>query len=273
MGGHDNGSNGNVEKPKRIEYFVENNIEIGSVYATDDRSAAISVDRKDLYVWGNSNDGPYGSSKSVPERMELLNDSKKIVSIGLGTKFIGILRESKEESKEDEVVLKGGEEMTVKNQNAHNVYVQNEELFGNDDWIQIKQSSNYLLFPYFGHKFVENLVMNKDKNMIELIEYSEIDEIYISDIIGSQFFVSSDAALNVIKNEQETKEFASKAQNYSFDKIEEITFKIPAIEISADNADQNQNDEEKDEHNEKCVHIYVRPKNAKSIYLLKQIQL
>merc|ERR1712228_611227 len=194
--------------------------------------------------------------KYVPEKMETFNDSK-IVSVGMGSSFIGILCESKEEFKESEFVLKSGEKMTVQNKMndvenrmAHNVFVQNQELFGDNDWIKIEQRSKYLSFPYFGHEFVDNLVMNKEQTMIELIKHSEIDSIYHSDIIGSMFFVSLDA-LNIIKTDQEKKEFLDNAQNYSFDKIEEIAFKIP--------------------ENQKNVNIYVQPKNAKSIYLLKQL--
>merc|ERR1712228_705987 len=190
--------------------------------------------------------------------MQPFNDSK-IVSVGLGDGFIGFLRESKEEFKEKEFVLKSGEEMIVKNKindvenrMAHNVFVQNQELFGNDDWIEIESDAKYSLFPYFGHEFVDNLVMNKEQTMIELIDYSEIDSIYHSDIIGSMFFVSLDA-LNIIKTDQQKKEFLDNAQNYSFDKIEEIAFKIP---------------EEEHEYN-----MSIQPKNAKSIYLLKRINL
>ena len=140
----------------------------------------------------------------------------------------------------------------VENGIAHNVFIRNQELFGDDDWIEIEQRSKYFSFPYFGHEFVDNLVMNKEETMIELIDYSEIDSIYHSDIIGSMFFVSLDA-LNIIKTDQQKKEFMDNAQNYSFDKIEEIAFKI--------------------RKNQKNVSIYVQPKNANSIYLLKSINL
>merc|ERR1712228_162011 len=158
-----------------------------------------------------------------------------------------------------EYVLKSGEEMTVQNnmnddenRMAHNVFIKNQELFGDDEWIEIESNAKYLSFPYFGHEFFDNLVMNKEQTMIELIDYSEIDSIYHSDIIGSMFFVSF-YALNIIKTDQQKKEFLDNAQNYSFDKIEDIAFKIP--------------------EKQKNVSIYVQPKNAKSIYLLKQIHM
>merc|ERR1712228_1091722 len=120
---------------------------------------------------------------------------------------------AKGEFKETEFVLKSGEEMIVQNNMndfenriAHNVYVQNKDLFGDDDWIKIESNAKYLSFPYFGHEFVDNLVMNKEQTMIELIDYSEIDSIYHSDIIGSMFFVSLDA-LNIIKTSTKERVF------------------------------------------------------------------
>merc|ERR1712228_365416 len=189
--------------------------------------------------------------RDVPERMNLFKNAN-ILSVGMGRTFIGILNKTKEESKENEIVLKSGQEMTVQTKKTHNIYVQNHELFGDDDWIQIYQKSNSLPFPYFGNKFVENLVMNKEQTMIELIDESDIDTIYGSDIIESAFFLSLDA-VNIIKTEQNKKEFLANAQKFKFSKIDEIAFKI------ADNA--------------KTANIYVQPKNAKSIYLLKRFKL
>merc|ERR1712228_516105 len=256
--GHGNGNN--VLTPMKIQYFADNDIEIESIYAAYDQSAAISVDKCALYVWGSSDDG-IGDSEYCPERMDVFGGDDKILSVALGQKYIGIIKESKEESKEREFVLKSGEEMTVQNgkydvesKKVHNVYLQNQELFGDDEWIEIKRENEYISFPYFGHEFVENLVMNKDKNMIELVKCSEIETIYHSDIIGAEFFVYlNDFNGNIIKIQQEKKDFMDKAQKYSFDKIEEIAFKIP--------------------ENQKNVSIYVQPNNANSIYLLKQFNL
>merc|ERR1712228_13273 len=158
------------------------------------------------------------------------------VSVGMGSSLIGILNETKEESKENEIVLKSGQEITVQTKKSHGVYIQNKALFGDDDWIQITQRFNSLSFPYFGNKFVDNLVMNKEQTMIELIDESDIDTIYGSDIIESAFFLSFDA-VNIIKTEQNKKEFLANAQKFKFSKID------------------------------------VQPKNAKSIHLLKRFKL
>merc|ERR1712228_753171 len=136
------------ETPKKIEYFSANNIEIGAVYAGFVQSAAVSVDKNELYVWGDSKEG-IGAIRDVPERIDLIKNAN-IVSVGMGKTFIGILNETKEESKENEIVLKSGQEMTVQNKKSHNVYVQNKALFGDDDWIQIEQRTKYVPFPYFG---------------------------------------------------------------------------------------------------------------------------
>merc|ERR1712228_238237 len=134
------------------------------------------------------------------------------------------------------------------------IYVQNQELFGDNEWIQIKSKTFYSLHLYFGHRFVENLVMNKEQTMIELIEHSEIEKNHYLNIIGAKFFVSLDV-LNrtMIESEQDKKEFMAKADKYSFDKIEEIAFKIP--------------------ENQKNAQIYVKPKSTNSIFLLKQFNL
>merc|ERR1712228_1139175 len=87
------------------------------------------------------------------------------------------------------------------------------------------------------------------QTMIELIDVSDIDTIYRSDIIESAFFLSLDA-VHIIKTEQNQKEFLANAQKFKFSKIDEIAFTI------ADKA--------------KKANIYVQPKNAKSIYLLKE---
>merc|ERR1712228_1039313 len=142
------------ETPKKIEYFSSNNIEIGAVYAGFNQSAAVSVDKNELYVWGDSFDG-IGATRDVPERMHLFKNAN-IVSVGMGLSFIGILNETKEESKENEIMLKSGQEMTVKSKKSHNVYVKNQALFGDDDWMKINQRYNSLPFPYFGNKFVDN---------------------------------------------------------------------------------------------------------------------
>merc|ERR1712228_711570 len=238
------------DKPKMIEYFSTNNIEIGAVYAGFSHSAAVSVDNKELYIWGDSKEG-IGAIRDVPERMNLFKNAN-IVSVGMGSSFIGILDETKEESKENEIVLKCGQEMTVQSKKSHNVYIQNNETFGDDDLIQIEQPYNPLPFPYFGNKFVDNLVINKEETMIELIDESDIDTIYGSDIIESALFLSLDA-VNIIKTEQNEKEFLANAQKFKFSKIDEIAFQI------SDNA--------------KKANIYVQPKNAKSIHLLKRFYL
>merc|ERR1711971_1269404 len=101
---------------------------------------------------------------------------------------IGIVTESKEECKESEHVLQGGEIRSVKdaeNKGSHQVSVKNPKIFGDDDWLQIERPSPYLLFPYFGKAFVENLSLNDDKTLVELVNPSEIDSIYHSDIIES----------------------------------------------------------------------------------------
>merc|ERR1712228_1109246 len=106
---------------------------------------------------------------------------------------------------------------------------QNQELFGDNEWIQIKSKTFHSLNAYFGEKFVENLMMNKEKTMIELIEHSEIEKIYHPDIIGAEYFVPFHAyALNttMIESEESKKSFMKNAQKYSFYEIESIAFKI-----------------------------------------------
>merc|ERR1711897_48863 len=114
-------------------------------------------------------------------------------------------------------------EMTMQNdgnRKGQYIYVQDQTLFGHNDWIPIQQKGKYSVFPYFGHTFVENLMLNEEKNAIELMKPSEIDTIYHSDIVGAQFFVSYDA-LNktIIKSEEEKKDFMGKAEKYSFAEI------------------------------------------------------
>merc|ERR1712228_794509 len=185
--------------PKKIEYFSANNIEVGSVYANHRLSAAITVGNDELYLFGNSKYvGTMGLSQPnfEPKKLPLLNlKDSKIMSVSFGQRYIGIISESKEESKENEFLLKGGEEMTVQNNmndventKVQDMYVQNSKLFGDDGWIQIESNAKYVFFPYFGNKFVENLVLNEEQTMIELIDYSEIDSIYHSDIMDAQFF-------------------------------------------------------------------------------------
>merc|ERR1711971_483606 len=65
----------------------------------------------------------------------------------------------------------------------------NAQLFGDNEWLQIKQRAQHSLFPYFGHEFVANLVMNDEKTMIELIKHSEIDSIHYSHILSAHYFV------------------------------------------------------------------------------------
>ena len=232
--------------PRKIDGFSVNAIEIGSVYAGLKQSAAINVEKTELFIWGDSCGG-FGEKKDVPTKFEGLESESfgKFLSVELGKSFIFISSEPEEESKENEFVLKGGEEMTVQSdlndvgkRRAHSVYVQNEKLFGDSDWIPIKLQQKFLSFPFFGSQFVDNLVVNADQNVIELVNSSEIDSIYHSDIIGAQFFVRLD--------EEE-------AKKYFFEKIEEISLKIPK--------------------GTKAVNIYVQPKNVNSIYFLKHINL
>ena len=146
-------------------------------------------------------------------------------------------------------MLKDGEEVTVKdseNKRAHKMFVRNAQIFGDKEWMQIKQRPKHSLFPYFGHEFVDNLVMNKEKTMIELIKHSEIDSIHYSNILSAHYFVYAGVwNESIIENKEE---FMKKAQKYSFDKMEEIVFKI---EKWAD------------------VRIFVQPKGVDTIYSLK----
>merc|ERR1712228_1064208 len=123
-----NGDKRKQKAPIQIDYFSANNIEIGAVYAGCYQSAAVSVDNKELYVWGDSKEG-FGAIRYVPERIDLFKNAN-IVSVGMGSSFIGILNKTKEESKENEIVLKSGQEMNVKSKKLHNVYIQNKEFFG-----------------------------------------------------------------------------------------------------------------------------------------------
>merc|ERR1712228_483675 len=122
------------------------------------------------------------------------------------------------------------------------------------EWIQIKPKTFHSLNVYLGHKFLENLVMNKEKTMIELIKHSEIEKNHHLAIIGAEYFVPFNA-LNqtMIKSEDNQQKIMKSVQKYSFDKIEEIAFKIPS--------------------NQKYVQIYVKPKSTNSFFLLKQIKL
>merc|ERR1711902_71573 len=148
------------------------------------------MDGKDLYVWG----GSYGVSKALPQKIALSND-EKVVCVGFGQWFMGILTEPNEECKESEYVLKDGEEVSIddaENKRAHEIFVRNAQLFGDNEWQQIKKQAKHVLFPYFGQEFVDNLVMNDEKTMIELIKYSEIDSVHYSDILSAEYFLYSD---------------------------------------------------------------------------------
>merc|ERR1711933_271593 len=136
------------------------------------------------------------------------------------------------------------------NKRAHKMFVRNAQLFGENEWLQIKQRPKHSLFPYFGHEFVDNLVMNKEKTMIELIKHSEIDSIHYSDILSAHYFVYAGFGNESIVQNKE--EFLKKAQKYSFEKMDEIAFKV----------------EENDKEN---VGIYVQPKGVDAIYLLKNM--
>merc|ERR1712228_917227 len=68
-------------EPKQIEYFSTNKIEIGAVYAGFNQSAAVSVDKKELYVWGDSKN-VIGAISDVPKRMNLIKNAN-IVSVGM----------------------------------------------------------------------------------------------------------------------------------------------------------------------------------------------
>merc|ERR1712228_46633 len=107
-----------------------NKIEIGSVYANKHQSVAFSVNNA-LYIWGHSNNGILKGKTTNPKKFESVPNGQ-IVSVSLGSSFIGILTESKEESKENEIVLKSGQEITVQTGKTHNMYVQNQELFGDN---------------------------------------------------------------------------------------------------------------------------------------------
>merc|ERR1712003_283199 len=111
-------------------------------------------------------------------------------------------------------MLKDGEEVSVsdsENKRAHKMFVRNAQLFGDNEWVQIEQRPKHSFFPYFGHEFVDNLVMNKEQTMIELIKHSEIDSIHYSDILGAEFFVYVDDnwSQTIVKNKEE---FMKKAQ-------------------------------------------------------------
>jgi len=242
--------------PKKIEYFAEKKIKVGAIYANCDQSAAVSVNKDALFVWGRLGD--------APERMQLDGDSKgdgsnKILSVGLGYSMIGVVYEKSEEYKESEYVLQSGENKTiedVENNTAHQVFIKNQKIFGDDDWIQVnEQPPPHSLFPYFGHDFASNLKFEKEENKISLINSSKIDSFHHSDIIGAEFFLVLDGKnqSNVIESEEEKQEFMKISQKYSFGKMEEISFKVPENEAKAT--------------------IYTQPKGANSIYLLKEVNL
>ena len=215
----------------------------------------MTEDGTELYFWGCASNCAFGGPKHVPTKMEIFEDAR-IDSVCLGESLIGIVTETQEECKANEFVLKSGDEMTVNdaenlNEREHQIFVQNARLFGDDEWIPIAQTSKYLLFPFCGGEFVENLVVNEEKNAIELVNLSEIDSVYHSDIIGAQFFLYLGVLDGAII--QNVKGFMEKAQKYSFSKIEEISFPLP--------------------ENQKNVSIYVQPSNAKLIHLVKEINL
>merc|ERR1711920_210349 len=208
---------------------------------------------------GSSNFGikAIGQTKYEPIKLQLLNlGDAKIKSVSFGQRYLGIISESKEEEKEGEVLLKGGEERSVENDmndventKVQHVFVQNPKLFGDDGWIPIESKTKYVFFPYFGNSFLENLVPNEEKQVVELTKHAEIDRIYHSDILEAQFFQSTDdSRKKVINGMAQKQKFMLKSKKFTFSKIEEISFKFPKKQT---------------DFNE-----YVRPKKAKSIYLL-----
>merc|ERR1712073_117529 len=109
-----------------------------------------------------------------------------------------------------------------------NVYIKDTVLFGDDEWVPIKPKTSHSMHLYFGDQFVNNLVINEEKQTVELIEHAEIDKVYYSAIVSAEYYVSA-SALNksIIEGENNKMRFMKNAKKYSFVKIEEIAFVIP----------------------------------------------
>lgn len=132
---------------------------------------------------------------------------------------------------------------------VHKIWMRNPDLFGDSKWIPLEQNEEYVLTPYFSNQFAENLQFIEDEKVIKLVNLSQIDPVYYSDILNAQFFISFDLDQAEIKKQ----DLKNQDGMYTFATVEEIRFKV------------------KDDKN--SANIYVCPQNESTFFLLKSIKL
>eukprot|EP01083_Nonionella_stella_P107539 311542_1 len=156
--GHGNTDNQMV--PKEVQFFKDKNIKIRECVGGYYHSGAISMNGE-VYLWGKGDalgQGPDDTEhKYIPTKVDYLNHmAVKCVSLGDECSFVVSecidLKENQSEEKEEEVekewILKGDQQMNIKNGNdlrskAFGMFIRNRMLFGDLEWVMWRRNKAY----------------------------------------------------------------------------------------------------------------------------------
>eukprot|EP01083_Nonionella_stella_P179779 639250_1 len=137
----------------------------------------------------------------------------KCVSLGTECSFVVSddidLKDNQSEEKKDEVenewILKGDQQMNIKNGNdlrskPFKMFVRNRMLFGDLEWVMfMRRNKEYSAFPLYSTSFIDSLGMRKD-GTIEM-SWNGIDERHYSEINNAKYLLLLNEEKAVISKE------------------------------------------------------------------------
>eukprot|EP01083_Nonionella_stella_P288163 980702_1 len=106
------------------------------------------------------------------------NSIERRGKLGQGCSFVvsdGIdLKENQSEEKEEEVekewILKGDQQVNIKNGNnlrskAFEMFIRNRRLFGDLEWMMLRRNKEYSAFPFYTTSFIDRLQVTTDESI------------------------------------------------------------------------------------------------------------
>eukprot|EP01083_Nonionella_stella_P076951 209890_1 len=267
--------------PKRVEFFKDKKISLRSCHCGFTHSGVITSNN-DVYLWGAGDKGQLGQgiddmqNKSLPTKAVFF-DAMPVKTLSLGDEFTAVIAEIKDDFKDngdedekeeakEELILKGNQEVNVKNRmencvnnKAFQILIQNDMIFGDTNWVWMQSNTKqYSPFPCYTTSFINNLQIN-DEQIIELIHSGDIAGAYHSEILNAKYLLLVNESKTIIKKEEVGNYGEDQLYDFSHAELKDIKFKftIPESETKKDMIK---------------ISIFVQPQKECDFCLLKNVR-
>eukprot|EP01084_Bolivina_argentea_P077555 140708_1 len=250
-------------RPTMIKFFDEHNTKIVACAAGINHSCVISS-QGEVYMFGCGEFGQLGDNTTdsalTPKKIKAF-DTVSVSNIILGdccTFIIG--RRLQNEANNVDIILKYGEEINVQSAilRSYSIFIQNQQLFGDNDWILMQQNICNHTFTDLKNGLVDNLNLTQSKQIS--LDSSAIDGEYYEEIKTSTYLISCNddkKEMMEMKAEDVINVKCDGYRLYYFDAINDVLFDIPWIQSTE----------------KKIMKMYVKPSNGDKFVFLTDLTL